>query len=619
MRRAYIRFCSFLLAFVLCACGSQSPSSGGDDAGQSTPSDLPSTLDAPLPDAPSVLDDTGAVVRPDRPVVTPDDVQQPPGCVDDAACVGDPGGPVCDTQARRCVPCTPASDRCPAGQYCVAEMNRCAPGCRDDASCAGGGSGNRCRMSTRQCVQCVNNDHCAAGTLCVGNICVEGCTPSHACPTGQTCCANACVDTQSSTQNCGACMTRCAFSNAAPRCTSGVCGIETCTAPYANCDDNAANGCETNTATDIARCGGCGTACESRPNTLTSCEGGACRYACAPNFADCDGNPANGCEANLATSPAHCGGCGRGCNVANATASCTLGACVVGTCNVGFGDCNRNAADGCEADLRVSVTHCGMCGRSCTLTNATPLCSAGACVVGACGPGYGDCDGAPASGCETPLSTTTNCGACGRVCPAPSGPRTVARCVSAGGAYACGAACESGWIDCDANLTNGCEAMGSCLVDRELFYDGFENGGGRWTFDSVWRVEPNGFIDACVGSYYLAAYLRPQDEATGIAHATMVNPIDISRATTLRLSHTTRSDSNSTSRFSVGVSTDGGLTWSRFASQSVAACGVRSVDLSDFVGRSSMLIRFTYYWDRLTDRHNWRIDEVRVHARVRNY
>ncbi|MFO0624533.1 MAG: hypothetical protein U0325_02875 [Polyangiales bacterium] len=38
---------------------------------------------------------------------------------------------------------------------------------------------------------------------------------------------------------------------------------------------------------------------------------GRCENTCRPGFGECDGNDANGCESNLATSTSHCGGCGR--------------------------------------------------------------------------------------------------------------------------------------------------------------------------------------------------------------------------------------------------------------------------------------------------------------------
>lgn len=53
---------------------------------------------------------------------------------------------------------------------------------------------------------------------------------------------------------------------------------------------------------------------------------------------------------------------------------------------------------------------------SCSLPNASPICAGGACAVGQCAPGYGDCDGSAADGCEAPLDTSSNCGVCGHVC-----------------------------------------------------------------------------------------------------------------------------------------------------------------------------------------------------------
>ena len=94
---------------------------------------------------------------------------------------GDAGGPAFDTARGRCVPCTDAEDRCPTGQYCVPMMQSCQPGCRDDNACAtasgdGGMTQRRCDLSSRQCVACVIDEHCPAGNLCVGNLCVAGCS-----------------------------------------------------------------------------------------------------------------------------------------------------------------------------------------------------------------------------------------------------------------------------------------------------------------------------------------------------------------------------------------------------------------------------------------------------------
>jgi len=54
---------------------------------------------------------------------------------------------------------------------------------------------------------------------------------------------------------------------------------------------------------------------------------------------------------------------------------------------------------------------------------------------GGCPAGYADCDGNPANGCETSLSTTTNCGACGHACAAVD--KANAACLGGRCFYAC--------------------------------------------------------------------------------------------------------------------------------------------------------------------------------------
>jgi hypothetical protein len=130
-------------------------------------------------------------------------------------------------------------------------------------------------------------------------------------------------------------------------------------------------------------------------------------------------------------------------------------------CNLGYGDCNGNASDGCETNLGTSVTDCGSCHSPCTLgptvVHASPAC-AGSCSF-ACDTGYGNCDSNTTNGCETDLHTLTDCGGCH--VPCALGPTAVhATSVSCDGT--CHAVCDVGFADCDGNAGNGCEQAGAC-------------------------------------------------------------------------------------------------------------------------------------------------------------
>ncbi len=623
-----------LIVLGLGGCGgapsSPTPADAAEDHLSKSDTPVPDTSDVVMPDAldASAVIDAAADTL-DAPVedhtIAPDVARDAPdapgGCTADSACVGNPEGPVCDLASGRCVPCTPTNNRCPAGQYCVAGMNRCMAGCRDDASCGAGGDGGvrRCDTTSRTCVDCVRDDHCAAGALCVGSVCVPGCSATRPCPAGQSCCGGGCADTQTNVASCGGCDARCSIPNATPICRAGACALGSCVAPFANCDGDASNGCETDTRTSMSACGACGSPCVARPNSMVNCEMGTCRYTCTGSFGDCDGNAANGCETDLSATPNHCGMCGRACSLRNATTGCTLGACTVASCAAGFGDCNTNPADGCETDVRESLSHCGGCGRRCAPTNSIPVCSAGTCRLVGCDVGYGDCDRSATNGCEVAVTTVTNCSACGVACPAPTGPHAVARCNPSGGTFVCGAVCESGYVDCDGNLANGCEALGSCTVERELFYDGFEGGGSRWIMDPVWRVTNAGFYSPCAGTLEMFGEKRVSDPCDVAGDVTLASPIDISRATTLTLTHQSRSYVSGGIRLDVSASGDGGRSWSVVATQGSATCGPTSINLSAFVGRSTLLLRFSYQGTRVCDSGFWRLDEVRVRASVRNY
>ena len=164
--------------------------------------------------------------------------------------------------------------------------------------------------------------------------------------------------------------------------------------------------------TNPLNCGTCGHACSTAMRQQMTCANGVC--ACEPGWADCDGNAANGCETNpRGTSVNHCGRCGNQCTVpTNATAVCREGVCGM-TCNAGWGDCDGMAATGCETPLMDNPLHCGRCDRSCQGLHLTAGCLNGACI-GSCAEGYVDCDRDAGNGCETAFQPTMNC--CAQTC-----------------------------------------------------------------------------------------------------------------------------------------------------------------------------------------------------------
>jgi hypothetical protein len=227
------------------------------------------------------------------------------------------------------------------------------------------------------------------------------------CPLGLIACAGRCVDGTSDPTNCGGCGLRCAGGpNGAAACVAGSCTLA-CAAGFANCDGLLANGCEVDTRTARDHCGACGAACVFA-NASAACVAGACGIAgCAPGFGDCDRVAANGCEASLTTAE-RCGACGRTCTVASPVCDGAAGACVSG-CRAGEIRCG----DAC-VNAGTDAMNCGACGVRCAIPNGLARCAAGACAVGSCAEGFGDCDGSPTNGCEADLRTDpANCGRCG--------------------------------------------------------------------------------------------------------------------------------------------------------------------------------------------------------------
>lgn len=222
----------------------------------------------------------------------------------------------------------------------------------------------------------------------------------------------------------------------------------------------------------VEHCGTCGNACYGPHVAAAECAvsglvAECVILACDEGWADCDGNPANGCEADLSRTST-CGACDVSCGGSSASTASSLCvdqggsrfACEV-TCNPNYSDCNGIPNDGCEADLR-NPSFCGSCGNDCdaVVQNGEASCHQGACGILRCDDGWADCDGDPLNGCETDLSDEQSCGGCGVICgSAGTNPEVESECRMAPGSsvYACRIVCADGMANCNGIPNDGCE------------------------------------------------------------------------------------------------------------------------------------------------------------------
>lgn len=249
----------------------------------------------------------------------------------------------------------------------------CGNKCSTDAgeSCYNGTCKVVCRENEQLCgTKCIdlksNKDNCGE----CGNACEEG-EKCNAGVCGKDCgdlvdCNGNCIDPNTSADFCGASDT-CTDDKAGEKCGDGF----TCQSGKCACADQGASQCAVNDAlictdpnTDNAHCGcgpdDAGMNCTGLGGTATSaCNAGKCEFTCLENFKDCDGAPANGCEADL-SSIENCGACGNKCEDANADkAMCIAGSCSY-ECKAGTSLCGGHCLD-----LSADDDNCGACGNKC--------------------------------------------------------------------------------------------------------------------------------------------------------------------------------------------------------------------------------------------------------------
>jgi len=237
------------------------------------------------------------------------------------------------------------------------------------------------------------NDSCGAcGNVCAdpAKPCLSQPSGEYACgcpPGWDSCGLPLCLPLLDDDLHCGACSNRCnpngdagaPPANAYYGCAGGECGHLKCVAGMGNCDDDSANGCETPLTTN-QNCGACDNACAAGQTCLFDKVANGYRCLCPPGLTYCDRQCVD-----LSSDDSNCGTCGNICGVPGSKVHvglCSYGTCAF-SCSTGWADCNGNPRDGCEVNTMSDPQNCGGCGVICDGI-AGQACAGGRCVVEPC-------------------------------------------------------------------------------------------------------------------------------------------------------------------------------------------------------------------------------------------
>jgi hypothetical protein len=228
---------------------------------------------------------------------------------------------------------------------------------------------------------------------------------------------------------------------------------------HAGCDAGQLVCNDTCVADDIPNCGTCGNHCGTLPHVsgATTCVSGKCTFkptSCAAGFADCDGDPSNGCEADLSQS-AHCGACTTTCS--GAASFCVPGGGDAGTfsCAASCPTATPTACGSSCVNTATDPRNCMTCGSACAaVTNGQPACVSSMCDI-TCDANFHKCGSACADN-----TSLDSCGTSCSPCPAPPANGT-----EACNGVSCAFTCNTNYTACGnicSQLSSDSAHCGSC-------------------------------------------------------------------------------------------------------------------------------------------------------------